>query len=464
VERTVIIIVASLALFLTACASNKGRGGLNLKPAIMPEWAKTGEHPDYPENEYLVVYGLARTTTEAREIAASRLEAVICDHATSPHTTMFKDTHFEQIVTRPAGWFALSEFDTAVRTDLASNGFEAVSMHAISRNELKLRARSLLPAATQALSDAEEPPAGLGTIQKRLEMWGAYYLLAVRVVALELLATDTLNRTAFDKVERALLALWELPALVKTDLGGNDQYMRIHGGAPEKLTLKASFRGQPVTGVPIAWEPGIGFRGVVEGDKELDATGVARGEVMYMASTGDDFGYAQASIDIDKVVGRRTGIAMNVWLWRVLLPCRKNGELVVRVTETCNGDQPLEQPVFTPEIKKWAEGRLLGFSENEPNAVKYHYHLLVEGQVDVTPMTRDEVPSAYVSGTLTLSDMETGEVLYRYTIGLQREGAKGNSEASVMLLVGQEGAGEVMAEFASRIIAALPGPGDEFGR
>jgi hypothetical protein len=464
VERFVIIIVASVALFLTACTTGKGRNGLDFKPVVMPEWAKTGAHPDYPESDFLVVYGLARTRAEAEEIAASRLEAVICDHAISPNASMFKDTQFAQLVTRPAAWFALSDFGDAVRADLANNGFEAVAMLAIARNELKLRARSLLPAANKALSDSIEPPGGLGSISKRLEMWGGYYLLAVRVVALELLASDTLNRTAFDKVERALLALWELPALVKAEQGGDDQHVRIHGGAPEKLTLKAWFRGQPVAGVPLEWGPGAGFNGVVQGDKELSATGNATGEVMYIAPSGDDFGYAQASIDIDQVVGRRTGIAMNVWLWRVLLPCRSTGDLVVRITETLSGDKPLEQAVFTPEVKKWADGRGLGFSENEPNKDKYHYHLLLEGQVDVTPITRDDISSAYVSGTVTLSDMETGAVLYRYSIGLQRDGARGNTEASVVQLALRESAGEVMAEFASRIIAALPGPDDEFGR
>ena len=461
-ERILFIIVALCAFFLTACTTGKGRTGLDIKPVVTPEWAKTGEHPDYPDSDYLVTYGLARGRVEAEEIAVSRLEAVICDHAIAPNASMFKDTQFEQLVTRHAAWFALSEFSDAVRTDLASSGFEAVAMRAIGRNELALRARSLLLDASAALANADEPPGGLGTISKRLELWGAYYLLAVRVVALELLATNTLNRTAFDKVERALLALWELPALVKAELGGNDQYARIHGGVPAKLTLKAWFRGQPVAGVPLVWGPGAGFKGVVQGDTETSAAGTASGEVMYLSPTGDDFGYAQACIDIDKVVGCRSGIAMNVWLWRVLLPCRAAGELVMRVTETRGGDKPLEQPVFNPEVKKWADGRALGFSENEPNAVKYHYHLLLEGQLDVTTTTRDEISSAYVSGTMTLSDMETGNVLYRVSIGLQREGAKGNTEAAIVLLALREAAGEVMAEFASRIITALPGKDDEF--
>jgi hypothetical protein len=322
----------------------------------------------------------------------------------------------------------------------------------------------MLPAAAAALSEAEEPPGGLGSIRRRLELWGAYYLLAMRVVALELMATDTLNRTAFDKVERALIGVWELPALIKTELGGSEQHVRINGGVADALTLKAWYRGQPVAGVPLVWSPGAGFKGVVTGQKETDSLGVATGEVMYLAPTGNDFGYAQAAIDIDQIVGRRTGIAMNVWLWRLVLPCRTNGQLVLRMTETRNGDQPMEQPVFSPEVNKWAEGRGLGFGDNEPDKEKYHYHLLLEGQVDVTSTVRDDIASAYVSGSAVLSDMETGEILYRYSIGLQREGARGNTAAAVEMLALREGAGEVMAEFASRIINALPGPGDEFGR
>jgi hypothetical protein len=462
VERTVLIIVALSALFLTACASDK-RAGLRLKPAIMPDWSRTGEHPDYPESEYLVTFGLARTTTEAEEIAETRLEAVICDEATRPNASLFKDTHFAQVVTRPAGWFPLSDFSTAIRKDLASNGFEAVALRAISRGELRLRAASLLPTATKALADTPEPPGGLGSIDKRLEMWGSYYLLSVRVVALELLASDTLNRAAFDKVERSVLALWELPTVIRTTLDGADQHVRIHGGAPEKLTLKAWFRNQPVTGVPLSWGPGAGYRGVVEGQKETNSLGLATANVLQLAATGNDFGYVQATIDIDEVLGRRTGIAMNVWLWRLVLPCRTNGELVVRVTETRGGETPVEKPTFTPEVKKWAEGRALGFSELEPDKDKYHYHLLLEGQIDVTPTVRDELASAYVSGSMTLSDMETGEVLYRLQVGMKHEGAKGNTEASVVLNAVRESAAEVMSEFASRILTALPAPGEEFG-
>jgi hypothetical protein len=337
-------------------------------------------------------------------------------------------------------------------------------MRAISRDELKLRAKSLLPEAAKALSDSPEPPSGVGSIEKRLELWGNYYLLAVRVVALELLASDTLNRTAFAKVERCVLALWELPTLIKATLDGADQRVRINGGAPEKVTLKAWFRNQPVVGVPIAWGPGAGFRGVVDGQRETNSLGLATANVLYLGSSGNDFGYAQASIDIDEALGRRTGIAMNVWLWRLVLPCRTNGELVVRVTETTGGAKPVENAVFTPEVKKWAEGRGLGVSAGEPNKEKYQYHLLLEGEIDVTTTTRDEISSAYVSGSMTLSDMETGEVLYRLQVGMHQEGERGNTEASVVLTAVRQSAAEVMSEFAARIINALPAPGDEFGR
>ncbi len=463
-ERFAFIIVALLGILLTACASDPGRGGLNIRPVRMPEWTYHGRHPDYPESDYIVAYGLARTPREAAEVAEQRLEILICDFAVTPHQALFKDTQFAQVVTEQAAWFGIDEFTDAVRSDAASNGFEAVAVRAIQRNELKLRARALLPAAQSALAEASQPPAGLGSIGKRMEVWGEYFLLAVRVVALELLASDTLNRTAFDKLETALLSLWELPALVRIDQQGGDQHLRVNGGLPDPLVLRASFRGKPVSDVPLAWGPGAGFRGVVEGDRATDAGGRASARVHQFTSTGDGFGYVRASLDLDHLIGRRLGIAMNVWLWRVLLPSRDNGQLVVKVKETEQGETPLPEPLFTPEIRKWADGRSLASTTAEPDTEKYLYHLVLEGEVDVTTFTSEGTPGAYVSGTFTLTDRETGTMLYRYSLGIQRSGQAGNTEASVKLLAMRDGAAEVMAEFASRIIVTLPAPGDEYGR
>jgi len=464
VERFSFIIVALLGIFLTACATDPGRGGLDIQPVRMPDWTYNGQHPDYPESDYIVAYGLARNSREAAEVAEQRLEILICDFAVRPHETLLKDTQFAQVVTEQAAWFGIDEFTDAVRSDAASNGFEAVAVRAINRNELKLRARSLLPEAQTTLAETPQPPTGLGSIGKRMEMWGAYFLLAVRVMALELLASETLNRTAFDKVETALLALWELPALVKADQAGGDQHLRINGGLPEPLVLRATFRSKPVDGVPLAWGPGAGFRGVVEGDLETDQAGRATARVLQFATTGDDFGYVRASLDLDRVIGRRLGIAMNVWLWRLQLPSRSNGQLVVTVRETEKGENPLPEPLFTPELKKWADGRDLAFTTGEADKEKYLYHLTLEGDVDVTTLTSNGLPAAYVSGNFTLTDLETGTVLYRYTLGLMRTGQAGNTEASVKLLAMRDGAAEVMAEFASRIIVTLPAPGDEYGR
>ena len=456
--------MALIGLILTGCVSDSGRGGLDIRPVTMPEWTYTGEHPDYPVDEFLVTYGLARSPKEAATTAEQRLEMLICDEAIRPHVTLFKDSHFSDIVTEPAAWFQLGEFGNAIKTDAASNGFEAVAARAIRRNELKLRAASLLPVAQEELARVPQPPRGLGSIAKRMEMWGKYYLLAVRVVALELLASDTLNRTAFDKAEEALLAIWELPALVKTDLGGSGQHARIYGGCADPIELGAYFRGKPVAGVPLEWGPGLGFRGTIEGDTELSESGRAQAKVLYLQPTGDEFGYVQARMDMDRVVGRRLGIAMNVWLWQIKLPSRKTGELVLRIKETQGGTEAVPDPMFVPEVVKWSAGRDLATAIEKPDNEKFTYHLLLEGEVDITPTTKGDIPSAYVSGNFTLSDMETGEVLFRFALGIQRFGKEGNTEASVKLLAMQEGAGEVMAEFASRILVALPGEDSEFGR
>ena len=155
---------------------------------------------------------------------------------------------------------------------------------------------------------------------------------------------------------------------------------------------------------------------------------------------------------------------MNVWLWQVKLPSRNNGELVLRIKETEGGQQPVVDPMFVPEVKKWAEGRKLATGEEDADSEKFSYHLLLEGDVDVTPVLSGDVPSAYVAGNFTLSDLDTGEVLFRYALGLNRVGKFGNTEATIKLLAMQEGAADVMSEFASRILVALPGADEEFGR
>jgi hypothetical protein len=422
----------------------------------MADWARSGEHPDYPEAEYITAYGLARTVREATELAEGGLESRICHAIITEHKALFKDTQFDLIVREPAAWFQLAEFESAIRSDAASNGFEAVVLRAIKRNELKLRARPLLTEARSELAAEPPPPIGIGSIQRRLEMWGRYFLLAVRVVGLELLVTGKLDNAAFDKVEEALLALWELPTIMRTEQRNSGQHYRLKDGLAKPLELYAGFRGQPVADVPITWGAAAGFTATIEGDRTLDANGRATAKVLYFAATGDEVGYVQARIDLDRVVGRRLGISMNVWLWHVVLPARANAELVINLTETLNRE-PLAERQFTPEIKDWAVMRNLACAELTPSDNdEYHYHLILEGNVDVTTSTSNDIATAYVSGVFTLTDLETGTVLFRYTLGLKRDGQLGSSEIAVRMLALKDGAADVMAEMAARISATLP--------
>src|SRR5690606_26264548 len=125
VERITCIIVALIAVILTGCATDPGRGGVDIRPVTMPEWSYTGDHPDYPTSEYLVAYGLARNAREASATAEERLEILICDEAIASHAMLFRETRFADIVTEPAAWFQLGEFGNAVKQDSAGNGFEA---------------------------------------------------------------------------------------------------------------------------------------------------------------------------------------------------------------------------------------------------------------------------------------------------------------------------------------------------
>ncbi|MCZ7607929.1 MAG: hypothetical protein M5U25_18080 [Planctomycetota bacterium] len=463
-ERFAFIIVALLGILLTACASDPGRGGLNIRPVRMPEWTYHGRHPDYPESDYIVAYGLARTPREAAEVAEQRLEILICDFAVTPHQALFKDTQFAQVVTEQAAWFGIDEFTDAVRSDAASNGFEAVAVRAIQRNELKLRARALLPAAQSALAEASAAAGGPG--QHRQAHGGMGRVLSAggagggaRAAGFGYPEPHCLRQAG----DRAAVVVGAAGAGQDRPAGRRPAPARQRraarsAGAARQLPRHAGQRRAAGLG------PGAGFRGVVEGDRATDAGGRASARVHQFTSTGDGFGYVRASLDLDHLIGRRLGIAMNVWLWRVLLPSRDNGQLVVKVKETEQGETPLPEPLFTPEIRKWADGRSLASTTAEPDTEKYLYHLVLEGEVDVTTFTSEGTPGAYVSGTFTLTDRETGTMLYRYSLGIQRSGQAGNTEASVKLLAMRDGAAEVMAEFASRIIVTLPAPGDEYGR
>jgi len=225
------------------------------------------------------------------------------------------------------------------------------------------------------------------------------------------------------------------------------------------LELHIWFRNKPVANVPLIWGPAPGFRGDVQGDKETDADGQARARVHYIAATGDDFCYVQCRLDVDRVIGRKLGIAMSVWLWQVMLPSRQNTEIVIEIDEETG-----YEPVFTEELRKWCVGRNFLVVDKASTRDDILYRLTLDGRPKVQVSTVDDIAQAYVSGTFTLKDSETGTVLYRYTLGESKTGQPGNSEAGVAMLALQEGATEILLEMAPRLLATVPGEDDEFDR
>lgn len=464
VKHQFLVIAALLGFFIAGCNGTPERRGVALNRVVMPEWTRTGEHPDYPQSDFLVAYGFARSSAEARSIAIERFENAICTHVRERIADQVVDTHFNEMVTLRAAWFRAGEFGEAVRADAASNGFDSVALRAIDYDELGLRARAMLPDARRELDDHPMPPSGVGSVQRRLELWGNFFLRAVRVVGLELLAEGTLDRAVFDQLDEATLTLWELPSQMNTTRTGGGQHVRIGGGLEDELGLRASFRGTGVEGVPLAWGPAPGYSGDVQGDREFDEDGRATARVLYMHPTGSEVGYVAATIDLDSFMGRAMGVGLNVWLWDVTLPCRANAELVIDVEETINGGAEGFEPNLAPRLEEWCEARELKTSRGEASGRDLPYRLVLSGDFRVNSSVTGDIPTAVASGELVLTDEETGQVLFRYGVGLRRRGEPEGHEGLLQLGVAREAAADVILELATRLIRTLPAKDSELER
>lgn len=459
--RSHLVLVLSLAAacFLTACKTTEPRGGVGIKPATMPEWAATGEHPDYPADRFLVAYGLARTGKDAAKQAEDGLERMITSWPMTEHAALFENTQFRDIVTGAAGWISVSELGESVRREEAGNGFENVALCAISRDTLRLWAASLLPDAQKELAASAEPPVA-GTVLNRLEAWGAYFLKAARVLAMQLMVEGTLDRAAFAKAEVAAGRLWELPGLMRISQSGNGGVAEIRGGVPGELSMFARFRDEVPAGVPIMWRLAPNLRGQVSGDDVFSKVGDARCKVLAVSPSGDDGGQVFATLDLDRVLGRRTGIVLPVWYWSIVLPSTRNAELEFDVSETVEGAAKGAEPLFVPELSKWAKLRGLRIRKPEDPDAGKHYRLKLAGKIEVRSFTENDQAITYVTGQLDLIDTATGNVLYSYFPGIQRKGQPGQSEGGLALGAQQEAAAEAMLEFIGRLTAFLPSPED----
>lgn len=444
---------------IPACTTPAKREGVGIQRVALPEWARTGVHPSYPEADYLLAWGFASRRRDSLRQANDRLEQAISGLALKRHADQLSDTQFATVVTAPAVWFTLGEFDDAIRGDVAGNGFETVTLRAISYNELGLRARSMLTAAKKELDDSAEPPRGLGDIRKRCELWAAYFHKAVRVLCLQFMADGTLDRSAFAKAENAAVSLWEIPALLRANQTGMGQYARIRGGLPDPLVLSLTYRGQSVAGVPLLWGFSPGFHGELKGDPELNNAGIATCRVSTALPTGQPVGLVQAQLDIDRLYGRPLGIYMPVWLWSMTLPSRNQGEVVLSIKETFDG---VENPgMLLDSFESWATARGLNHTRDQASTRTLSYRLKLEGSIEVVTTEKDP-PSAKATGLFTLTDMETGQVLYQYGPGILKQGQKGNTRATIGQIAQREAAAEVLSEFAARLLATLPGTQDEF--
>ena len=449
-----------LLLCLSACGSPPDRVGLNMRRVDVPEWARTGKHPDYPESSHLVAFGLAHREPEAREIAERRLEDAICRFALERGREVLEGTRFAEIVTRRCGWFQIEEFGGSVDHELASNGFEYVLLRAIDKEVLAIQAKVMLDDELAKLEATPLPPAVIKDPHRRIELWSARFLTAARVLALRLLASGELDRKAFEAAEEAATRLWEMPGLMVVGMEGRGQHVMINGGTHKPLVLTARYRGRAAAGLPLIWSPAPGFAGMVEGDREFSASGRASCTVLHIYPTGGNFGYVQASLDLDRHAGRRLGIEVAPWLWQLTLPCVSNSELIVAVTEKI-GDEETE-PVFAPALMNWAHRRGLAAVATEASDAEFPYRLKVEGVLTARVYKRDGAIEALVEGTLTLVDLGTGTTLYRFHAGEVTRGEEGNTAQTVAVLALRDAAAGAIADFAMRIMATLPAGNAEF--
>lgn len=446
-------------LLLASCATTPERGGVPMRPSRMPQWALTGQHPDYPGDRYIVAYGLARDVAGAERMAEASLEAEITGLPLIEFADYWRNTQFNELVKLPAAWITVEELGVAVQREYAGTGFESVVLCAISRDNLRLFASSLLPRARERMTEMPEPPSA-GTVAARLEAWGEYFLAAARTLVLNLIVNGSLDRAAFRRAEEAAQRLWEVPSLIRVVQSGGGGRAAIRGGVDQDLILYARFRGEPVAGVPLRWSlPGT-VQGAVRGDDVLSKAGEARARVLQISPNGADGVQVFASVDLNRLLGRRTGVQMPAWFWGVTLPSRNNSELQIEIEEVIEGAAQGAQPQLVPGLRDWAQKRGQRLSLGGPPTPGRPYRLKLEGSFVLRSFTRDNQATAYTSGEIKLIEVETGNVLFTYVPGSHRRGDPGMSEASVALGTQREAVTDGLLELVSRIQGMLPAPED----
>lgn len=458
--RCFVILLAGLAL--AACAGTPPRKGVGITRVEVPQWARDGKHPKYPESTYLVAFGTASSKGAAEAMATARLEEALVHWAMGQDNGALRGTQFSRLVQERANWFALSEFGESVQSDYASNGFEHIALRALHRGDFRLLAKSMLAPAREAM--LKTPANVTGDFRNRIDIASRAFLAAARVLALRFVADGELDRSALETAEEAALSIWELPGLVKLQQSGAGQKVQLKAGTALPLSLTATFRNSTLAKVPLRWSVALGARGVLDGATETSETGQAQCSVLQMSPTGDEYGFVQCQVDLDRMTPRRTGISMPAWQWQLTMPCRRNVEVILVVKEVIDDKTEGHENYFKPALKTWALGRNLAMVEDSPSLRDYAYRIRIEGEIAVSTWKDGETAMARTSGKITLFDHADGRNLFEWTPGMLRTGQEGVSTDSLGLATLREAASEGLAEFCTRLLATVPAPGEEFGR
>ncbi|MDC1141761.1 hypothetical protein OAU50_01595 [Planctomycetota bacterium] len=443
-------------LLLCGCTATSERPVIGINKVKIPDWARTGNHPDYPRDQFLQGVGYSRGALKATNQAVENLQVQISAYALERGFRAIKGSRFETLIKDPAQWFDAAEFDRAVHEDRATDGFDFVVVKAINKDDLHSRARLMLPKAKRALDEAIAPIGMIGNVPDALQKYADWFVLNVRVVCLQLLTDGSLDRPVFEVAEEAAITLWEFPTLATILKEGEGQRARIRSGLPKPIGLQVIYRSRVVSGLPLKWALVAGQMGGVKGDLLTDETGKASATVMQVSANGESIGFVQAWLDLPKLAGRQIGVSMPGWLWQVKLPHRDGAAIRLTFNETSNDEA--RESKFDAKFRKWATAN--GYTVLEPDAAEdgYDWVLDVTGELAIKTWMQDEIPQVRVSGEIAITDTSNGRVLFRLNPGGIGAGSKGNTEISVSLRAQTESADNALTEVTSRIKSFLPGP------